>query len=361
MKRLLAFILIITVMASLSTAFADTPGGQDDPLISLRFLPDYISNVLNKAENIIAESLGKLKDTMTRRLAQIEINSPSGDDFARNYRTIYLDRGGTVTVKTGGSVYLLSGTARITDLSGTVINVTDGTVVGKGQRLSANNRYFAAERTAAMITVFSDNAILSVSGGYSTAKSGEIPAAANFNDIDSHWAMDYILYLALNGYVNGMGEQIFEPNYKMSRAMFVTVLGRIYGINTESHTSTPFTDVRINEWYGPYVSWAAQNGIVNGFGDGTFLPNQEITREQMSLVIMRFADFQGLSLPETASNTAFSDDWQISSWARSAVYRSQRTGLLKGRDTGEFDPKGTATRAEVCTMLYRFINASINT
>jgi len=361
LKRLIAVVLIVAAIASLSAAYADTPGGRDDPLISLSYLPDYISNVLNKAENIIAESLGKLKDTMTKRLEQLEI-VPSGDgEFARNFKTLQLERGGTVTVKTGGSVYLLSGTACITELSGTVINVTDGTVVGKGQKISANNRYFAAEKTTEVFTVFSDSAVLSVNGGYSTLKSGELPDSTNFTDIDSHWAKDYILYLALNGYVNGMGGQLFEPNYKMSRAMFVTVLGRICGINTEAYTSSPFTDVNINEWYGPYVSWAARNGIVDGFGDGTFLPNQSITREQMSLVIMRFADFQGLNLPETTSNTVFRDDSLISSWAKSAVYRAQRTGMIKGRDTGEFDPKGTATRAEVCTMLYRYINASINT
>jgi len=361
LKRLLALILVIAAIASFAPAYAASPGGADDPLISLSYLPDYISNILNRAEGLIEESLGKLKDTMTTRLAQTAVTLPSGENFAYNYKKLYLSRGGTVNIGTGGSINLISGTARITDLSGSVINVSDGNVVGKGQTIAANNRYFAAENTFVEFTVFSDSATISVNGGYSTLQSGAIPAAWSFTDIDNHWARDNILYLALNDYVNGMGQQLFEPNYMMSRAMFVTVIGRICGVNTTLYASTPFADVNISEWYGPYVAWAAQNGIVNGFEDGTFQPNQSITREQMSLVIMRFADFQGLELADTVSGSTFSDDRLISSWAKSAVYQAQRAGILRGRDTGEFDPKGTATRAEVCTMLNRYINASINT
>ena len=364
MKRLIAVILVIVSMASLTSAYAASPGGADDPLISRSYLPNYISNVLNKADNTIAESLGKLKESMTKRLAEVGaqvITSPTGESFSRYYKTLNLDRGGTITVKTGTSVYLLSGSAHISELSGTMINVTDGTIVGKGQRLSPNTRYFAAENTTAVFTAFSDSVVLSVSGGFFTVKGGALPASTNFTDINGHWAKDSILHMALNGYVNGMGGQLFEPDYKMSRAMFVTVLGRISGVDTSAYTSSPFTDVKMSEWYGPYVAWAARNGIVDGYGDGTFLPNREITREQMALIIMRFANYKGINLPETGSGTAFSDDRKISSWASSAVYWAQRTGMIRGRDTGEFDPQGTATRAEVCTLLSRYLSASINT
>ena len=190
---------------------------------------------------------------------------------------------------------------------------------------------------------------------------GALPSNADFKDVDGHWAKDYIVYLALNSYVNGMGQQLFEPNYKMSRAMFVTLIGRIYGVDCNVYTVSAFGDVNINEWYGPYVAWAAQTGIVTGFEDGTFLPNQTITREQMALIIIRFADFQNCEMPTTVSGSTYSDDYLISSWAKSAVYEAQSAGMLMGRDTGEFDPKGTATRAEVCTMLYRYINALLNT
>jgi len=361
LKRLLALLLVTALLASFGQAYAAAPGGADDPLISLSYLPDYISNILNKADNLIEESLGKLKDTVTNRLGQMAATLPTGGNFAHNYKKLYLSSGGTVTLRTGGSINLISGTARITGLTGSVINVSDGTVVGKGQMISANNRYFAAENTSAVFTVFSESATLSVNGGYAAALSGALPDGLDFTDIGSHWAKDDILYLALNGYVNGMGQQLFEPNYKMSRAMFVTIIGRICGVNADAYPSAPFTDVNMSEWYGPYVAWAAQNGVVNGFEDGTFLPNQSITREQMSLVIMRFADFRGLQLADTVSASSFSDDYLISSWAKSAVYQAQRAGIIRGRDTGAFDPKGTATRAEVCTMLFRYINASLNT
>jgi len=361
LKRLFALFLTIAVLASFNSVYAAAPGGADDPLISLSYLPDYISNILNKADNLIEETLGKFKDTINKRLAQMSVTLPSGEYFAYNYKKLYLDSGGSVTIKTGGSVNLISGTARITGLTGAVINVSDGTVVGKGQTINANNRYFAAENTSVVFTVFSDTATLSVNGGYTVTEGGALPSNADFKDIDGHWAKDYILYLALNNYVNGMGQQLFEPNYKMSRAMFVTLVGRIYGVQQNSYTASAFGDVDITEWYGPYVAWAAQNGIVNGFEDGTFLPNQTITREQMALVIMRFADFQNFEMSASGSGCAFSDDQLISSWAKSAVYEAQSAGIIKGRDTGAFDPKGTATRAEVCTMLYRYINALLNT
>lgn len=361
MKRLLALLLTTAVLSWFGPAYAAAPGGADDPLISLSYLPGYISNILNKADNLIEESLGRLRDTVTGRLSQMAMTLPTGGDFAHNYKKLYLSSGGTVTIRTGGSINLISGSARITGLTGSVINVSDGTVVGKGQAISSNNRYFAAENTAAVFTVFSESATLSVNGGYAAAPSGTLPAGLDFTDIGSHWAKEDILYLALGGYVNGMGQQLFEPNYKMSRAMFVTIIGRICGVNTGAYASIPFTDVKISEWYGPYVAWAAQNGIVNGFEDGTFLPNQSITREQMSLIIMRFAEFQDIRPAETVSASSFSDDYLISSWAKSAVYQAQRAGIIRGRDTGAFDPKGTATRAEACTMLFRYINASLNT
>ncbi len=155
-----------------------------------------------------------------------------------------------------------------------------------------------------------------------------------------------------------MGEGQFMPSYTMTRAMFVTIIGRLSKINTGSYSTTQFNDVDMGSWYGPYVAWASQSGIVNGYGDGTFLPNASISREQMAVIIMRYAKFCGVTLPEKAPQAAFDDDSLFGDWAKDSVYNAQKTGLISGRPDNTFDPKGTATRAEVCTVIYRYIKSA---
>ena len=142
--------------------------------------------------------------------------------------------------------------------------------------------------------------------------------------------------------------------------MFVTALGRLAGINPDSYKTGKFTDVKADAYYAPYVNWAAQNGIVEGVTATTFAPDSNINREQMAVIMANYAKKLGYDLPKTLQAVTFADNAQISSWAKNAVRAMQQAGILAGKNGNKFDPKGTATRAEVATILRRFVEIVID-
>ena len=117
---------------------------------------------------------------------------------------------------------------------------------------------------------------------------GMAAEATGFTDVpEGSWYGDAVNYVSEKGYMAGVGDNRFAPNDEVTRAMFVTILARITMAETDG-TASAFTDVPANKWYTGAVSWAAENGIVNGFPDGTFRPNSNATREQMAAIIARF-------------------------------------------------------------------------
>lgn len=125
-------------------------------------------------------------------------------------------------------------------------------------------------------------------------------------------------------------------------------------------TPIKFTDVKADAYYAPYVNWAAQTGIVTGVTATTFAPDTNINREQMAVIMKNYAAKQGYDLPQTLKAVTFADNAQISSWAKDAVRTMQQAGILAGKNGNKFDPKGTATRAEVATVLRRFVEIVID-
>lgn len=178
-----------------------------------------------------------------------------------------------------------------------------------------------------------------------------------FDDIKtSDWYYDAVEYVAENELMTGVGNNMFAPNTSMTRAMFVTVLGRMYeqaGGNISNYKASRFNDVEGGSWYCNYVEWAAENGIVNGYGDSQFGTNDSITREQMCAIIVRYCGFANIDLDMIKSKVTFDDAANIASWAQNDVTTCQRAGLIEGSNN-MFKPKGTATRAEVATILMRF-------
>ena len=181
-----------------------------------------------------------------------------------------------------------------------------------------------------------------------------------FTDITGHWAADNILFAASRGLLSGTSDTTFSPNTGMTRGMFVTALGRLAGINPDSYKTGKFTDVKADAYYAPYVNWAAQNGIVEGVTATTFAPDTNINREQMAVIMANYAKKLGYDLPKTLQAVTFADNAQISSWAKNAVRTMQQAGILSGKNGNKFDPKGTATRAEVATILRRFVEIVID-
>ena len=181
-----------------------------------------------------------------------------------------------------------------------------------------------------------------------------------FTDITGHWAADNILFAASRGLLSGTSDTTFSPGTGMTRGMFVTALGRLAGINPDSYQTGKFTDVKADAYYAPYVNWAAQTGIVEGVTATTFAPDTNINREQMAVIMKNYAAKLGYDLPQTLKAVTFADNTQISSWAKDAVKSMQQAGILAGKNENKFDPKGTATRAEVATVLRRFVEIVID-
>lgn len=203
-------------------------------------------------------------------------------------------------------------------------------------------------------------AVVFETGHFSVYGVGYKNPAPAFTDITGHWAADNILFAASRGLLSGTSDTTFSPDTGMTRGMFVTALGRLAGINPDSYQTGKFTDVKADAYYAPYVNWAAQTGIVEGVTATTFAPDTNINREQMAVIMKNYAAKLGYDLPQTLKAVTFADNTQISSWAKDAVKSMQQAGILTGKNENKFAPKGTATRAEVATVLRRFVEIVID-
>lgn len=182
--------------------------------------------------------------------------------------------------------------------------------------------------------------------------------AKSFSDTGSHWAKSYVDFVTERELFAGTGNNAFSPDTGMTRAMFATVIGRLYERSygeIEAAETHSFTDCDYDDYYGKYVDWAAKEDIIGGYGNGEFGPDDQISREQMAAILYRFADFLGVLPADTGTELDYPDAGDISSWAQAAALYCQSTGIITGRDGGSFAPQGTATRAEVAVILERFI------
>ena len=182
-----------------------------------------------------------------------------------------------------------------------------------------------------------------------------------FTDVKStDWFCSDVRYVHENKLFAGISDTEFGPNRPMTRAMLATVLYRVEGQpGLENEISgDPFADVDANSWYGDAVCWARLNGIVKGYSDEVFAPDQEISREQIAAIFERYADFKGAAAGEKGDLSEFTDASEISEWAKGHVEWAVGAGLINGRDDGTVDPLGSASRAEVAAMLHRFLESN---
>ena len=185
-----------------------------------------------------------------------------------------------------------------------------------------------------------------------------------FSDVSSdNWFFESVRYVCKNNIFAGMTDTTFEPNTHLTRAMLVSVLYRMEGspdIQNEI-LGYPFADVKGESWYGNAVYWARHNGIVSGYSDEIFAPNDKITREQFAAIVERYADYKGNKTSTPVDMSQFADVGEISDWAMTSVSWAVGSGLISGKGNGILDPKGSATRAEAASILQRYIeNTSEN-
>ena len=146
----------------------------------------------------------------------------------------------------------------------------------------------------------------------------------------------------------------FEPTMTLTRAQVVRVLYNMEGA-PETEGANPFTDVLDGKWYTKAVIWAAENDVVAGKGNGTFAPNELVTREQFANMMRNYAKFKGQDTSATVTLEEFSDTDQIHSWALASVKWAVQEGVISGKGNGKLDPLGTATRAECAQILYNYL------
>ena len=182
---------------------------------------------------------------------------------------------------------------------------------------------------------------------------GEAPDLP-FSDVtESDWFYDAVTYAYENGLMDGVGTGLFAPNSETTRAQLVTILHRLAG-EPEPGGDSGFADVETGTWYTDAVAWAAQNGIVNGVSDTQFAPGDDITREQLAVILYRYATYQGYDVSQRADLSGFVDAGTISTYAQEALSWANAQGLVLGFEDDSLRPQGNASRAQIAAVLMRF-------
>ena len=180
------------------------------------------------------------------------------------------------------------------------------------------------------------------------------PEPLPFTDVaEGDWFHDAVQYVYDNGLMDGVGDGHFAPNATTTRAQLVTILYRLAGEPAVSG-DVAFTDVESGLWYTDAVTWAAANGIVNGVNETEFAPSGDLTREQLATILYRYAESMGYDVSAQADLSGFPDAGDIQSYATQALSWAVAEGLLQGFEDDSLRPGGTATRAQIATILMRF-------
>lgn len=176
--------------------------------------------------------------------------------------------------------------------------------------------------------------------------------ADNFTDIsDVPWAKDAILYLAQKGYINGFDDGTYRPNDTITREQFAKIIVNVLGYDSYQYDPAEFTDMDKNAWYAKFVTIAAKSGLINGIDDNNFGTGMDITRQDMCTIIYRAIKTDNIKMSEIYSDIQFSDT--ASDYAQEAIRELYRWGLVSGVGDNKFDPFGSVTRAMAAKVLYQ--------
>lgn len=205
-------------------------------------------------------------------------------------------------------------------------------------------------------TITLDNA--SVNAAIPVDESAPVEPELPFTDVDAgSWYYDAVKYVYENKVMNGVEGNQFAPNETLSRAMLVTILYRLDGEPSldGENLGYPFEDVEEGAWYSDPVYWARLHGIVNGVEGNKFAPNDGLTREQMAAILYRYAQYKKLDVSASADLGTFADGNKTSSWAVDAMKWAVGEKLINGLEGNTLVPQGTSTRAQVATVMMRFM------
>ena len=171
---------------------------------------------------------------------------------------------------------------------------------------------------------------------------------------EKDWFYDDTMFVYKNGLMLGTSKTLFSPHGTVTRGMMATILWRMEG-SLAPKGENSFTDVEAGMWYADAITWTAENGIFAGYSKDKFGPDDPITREQLTAIFYRYADYKGYKLTVTGNLDRFEDEDKITDYAKTVMQWAVGNGLIKGKSENLLDPQGTATRAEIAAMLHRFV------
>ncbi len=286
---------------------------------------DENKNPINEADLIIPKLTGG--------------GSSSGGGSATYYTLTFETNGGSAIAKVSGKF------GRTISLSGYV-------PTRDGYDFSG---WYSDEELTNKITEIKLAGNQTVYAGWTERKENSNIGAGNpFTDVkETDWFYDDAMFVYGKGLMAGTSGTTFSPYSNTTRAQIAVIFYRLAGSPVVEGKNT-FTDVA-NAWYYDGVTWAQQSGIMDGYGNNLFGPNDPVTREQLASIFCRYAQYKGYDMAITGNLDSFTDKDRVSAWAQQAVKWAVGNGILGGRENHLLDPKGTATRAEIAAMLHRFI------
>jgi hypothetical protein len=359
MKRIFSGIMALSLLLCFTSVSAAAPGSSSDPLVSKSYMTSVFSQSLNtqwqgaagkKLGSVFTDNIIKLQNLTDGYLQRFK--EYDGYTLTKSFRHFSMADADAVNLVTGATFILLSGNASLNIVSGTVIDITSGNIVPDRTSLSSGSRYFCAEDT--QINIKASGSVSCLIDGY--YKLGDIPPAElPFVDVpDDAWYRNAVSLVYSKKLFNGTSDTEFSPYDNMTRGMFVTALYRLAGSPSVAGSS-PFTDVSDkNSYYYYPVLWATSNNVITGNGDGTFSPDDNISRQDMAVVMYRYAKLKGydLSFTETAFSS-FPDKGEVAFYASDAVKWATYKQLINGSD-GHLLPLGLAQRCQVAQIIANF-------
>lgn len=176
-----------------------------------------------------------------------------------------------------------------------------------------------------------------------------------FGDVhEAEYWYDSIYYVCAKGLFSGTSQTDFIPEGNMTRGMLVTVLYRLEGLPTANYTNS-FTDVQENSWYKDAIMWASNKGIVSGYAEGIFAPDDPVLREQIAVILYNYAKYKGYSVTSSIDLENYTDASDIDTWALTAMKWVNAEGIIVGTSSTTLSPLEAAKRGQVATILKRFI------
>jgi len=280
----------------------------------------------------------------TRADAENFLNAASGE-YDYTARTAFLGEkqkaiipGGTLYIGYKKDDFMLNSIGSSGNNDGIVVTYTSQDGVYETVALSYTN--------SAGYTTF----VASRPGKYTLEHSGK-----EYIDTEGHWGKEYIDFVSARALFSGTSPNEFSPDLPMTRGMFITVLGRMHGIDISLYDGNAgFSDVLKNEYYSPYIKWATENGIIKKAEDGSFYPDKPILRKEMADVIYSYIKAFEYETVGYNDEIEFSD---VPDEYREKIRYIQNLGVINGKGEGIFDPDGESTRAEVAAVMERAIKA----